>query len=352
MELVRIDGSLGEGGGQILRSALALSAISGRPLEIFNIRAKRRNPGLQHQHLTSVKAAAAVANAEMEGAELGSTRLLFRPRGIKCGEFSFDVGTAGSITLVLQTLLPMLVFAPCPSRVKIRGGTDVPMAPPVDYFTNVVLKALEPMGVRAELRLIRRGHYPRGGGLVELSTAPSDELAAVRWLERGRLLRVAGISHAVNLPRHVAERQAKAAEEALRGLGTPINIEVEHREDGLGPGSAIVLWAETDRGMRIGADALGERGKPAEAVGREAAEKLSAELATGAALDSHMGDMIVLYMALARGRSEVVASRLTSHLETNIFVVEQFLPVKFSYSGKEPVKIAVDGVGFKRGAML
>lgn len=342
---------MGEGGGQILRTALALSAISGRPFEIFNIRAKRKNPGLQHQHLTSVEAAAAVASAELEGARLGSTRLVFRPRGLKCGEFSFDVGTAGSITLVLQTLLPMLVFAPCPSKVRVRGGTDVPMAPPIDYFAGVVLKMLEPMGVRAELRLIRRGHYPRGGGLVELSVTPADELAAVRWLERGRPLRVAGVSHAVNLPRHVAERQAKAAEEALRGLGVPIGIEVEHREDGLGPGSGIVLWAETDKGMRIGADALGERGKPAEAVGREAAEKLSAELAAGAALDSHMGDMIVLYMALARGRSEVTASRLTSHLETNMFIVEQFLSVKFSYSGREPVKIAVDGIGLKRGAL-
>lgn len=342
-----IDGSYGEGGGQILRSSLALASILGKPFEIRNVRAKRRNAGLQHQHLTSVKAIATITNAALQGAELGSTTLFFKPGALKCGEFSFDVGTAGSITLVLQTILPALVFAPCPSTVRIRGGTDVPMAPPIDYYVNVVLRLLERLDVRARVKLLRRGHYPKGGGLVEAHVEPGGLLKPVAWTKRGHVKAVYGISHAVNLPRHVAERQARAAEEALRKLSVPIEIEVEHRSDGVGPGSGIVLWAETDGGLRIGSDSLGERGRPAEAVGREAAERLLDELATGASLDSHMGDMIVLFMALAEGVSTVSVSRRTAHLETNIYVIEKFLPVKFSYSGDSPVVISVEGIGLR-----
>ncbi|AEA13318.1 RNA 3'-terminal-phosphate cyclase [Thermoproteus uzoniensis 768-20] len=349
MQAVTIDGSYGEGGGQILRTSLALSSLLLRPVEIYNIRAKRRNPGLQHQHLTAVRAAAALTDAEVAGAEIGSTRLVFSPRSRKCGEFSFDIGTAGSVGLVVQTVLPVLMFSRCRSKITIRGGTDVPMAPPVDYLANVMFKLLARMGVRASINLIRRGHYPRGGGLVELSVEPVERLAPVSWRERGDIRRVAGISHAVNLPRHVAERQAKAAEEALRGLGVPVEIAVEHRQDGLGPGSGVVLWAETDRGLVLGADALGERGKPAEAVGREAAEKLLREISSGAALDAHMGDMIMLYMALAEGPSEASVSEITSHSRTNAYIIERFLPVKFSLKDGRPAIISVNGVGFRAG---
>jgi RNA 3'-terminal phosphate cyclase (ATP) len=349
MEAVAIDGSYGEGGGQILRTALALSSLLLRPVEIHNIRAKRRNPGLQHQHLTAVRAAAALTDADVGGAEIGSTRLTFSPRGRKCGEFSFDIGTAGSVGLVIQTVLPVLLFSRCRSKAVIRGGTDVPMAPPVDYIANVMFRLLAHMGARASIRLIKRGHYPRGGGLVELVVEPAGRLAPVSWRERGNITRIAGISHAVNLPRHVAERQAKAAEEALRGLGAPVEIAVEHRQDGLGPGSGVVLWAETDGGLVLGADALGERGKPAEAVGREAAEKLLREIASGAALDAHMGDMIMLYMALAEGPSEVAVSEITSHSRTNAYVIERFLPVKFSLGGGRPATISVTGIGLRAG---
>lgn len=346
MQPVAIDGSFGEGGGQILRTSLALSGLLSKPVEVYNIRAKRRNPGLQHQHLTAVKAAAAITDAEVEGAALGSTRLLFAPRKLKCGEFSFDVGTAGSVGLVVQTILPMLAFAGCRSKVTIRGGTDVPMAPPVDYLNNVFLRLLRRLGVEASIRLIKRGHYPKGGGVVELIVEPVGKLKPAVWRERGAIVKISGVSHAVNLPRHVAERQARAAEEVLRSAGVPVEIAVEHRQDGLGPGSGIVLWAETDTGLVLGADALGERGKPAEAVGREAAEKLLREISSGAALDAHMGDMIMLYIALADGASEVTTSELTLHAKTNAYIIERFLPVKFSLKEVKPATISINGIGF------
>ncbi|MEL9990958.1 MAG: RNA 3'-terminal phosphate cyclase [Thermoproteus sp.] len=348
MEPIRIDGSYGEGGGQILRTSLALAGLLLKPMEIYNIRAKRKNPGLQHQHLTAVKAVAAITNAEVHGGEIGSTRLLFVPRELKCGDFSFDIGTAGSVSLVIQTVLPLLAFSACRSKVVIRGGTDVPLAPPIDYLSNVTLRLLRLMGVNAAITLIRRGHYPRGGGLVELTVEPIARLKPAVWERRGEIVRIGGISHSVNLPRHVAERQARAAEEQLKRLGVPIEISIENRQDGLGPGSGIVLWAETDAGLVLGADALGERGKPAEAVGREAAKKLLREISSGGALDSHMGDMIMVYMALADGVSKSTVSELTMHAKTNAYVIERFLPVKFVLSEGRPALMSVAGVGFQR----
>ncbi len=352
MDEVLIDGSFGEGGGQILRSSLSLSAVLGRPFRIVNIRARRRNPGLQQQHLTAVLALKELTGAEVEGAYKGSTELSFRPGTVKCGSFTFDIGTAGSTSLVIQALLPALALSRCGSRVVIRGGTDVPMAPPIDYVRFVMLPVLSKLGVDADVVLVRRGHYPRGGGEVVLTVRPTDGLRAVVLAGFGKLVEVRGLSHAVRLPRHVAERQAQAAERNLKGLGVPIGISVEShppdRDPHRGPGSGIVLWALSDQGNVIGADSLGERGKPAEAVGEEAARRLVEELGPGCAVDSHMGDMLIPYIALAHGRSTICVSRLTTHAATNIYVVERFLGVKFQVEGgvSAPATISVEGIGY------
>ncbi|CCC82274.1 RNA 3'-terminal phosphate cyclase [Thermoproteus tenax] len=346
VEPIVIDGSYGEGGGQILRTALSMSALLGVPVEVTNIRARRKNPGLQHQHLTAVRAVAAVANAEVKGDSIGSMHLAFRPGPIKCGEFLFDVGTAGSVVLVLQSLLPVLMYAPCRSKVVIKGGTDVPMAPPVDYFIHVVAKLLARLGANIAVSLKRRGHYPKGGGIIEVVVEPVAKIPAFDWIVRGEVVRIGGISHAVNLPEHVAERQARAAKETLSGFGVPVEISVEYRRDGLGPGSGIVLWAETDRGFILGSDSLGERGKSAEIVGREAAEKLLREISSGAALDSHMADMIIPFMALADGQSRVSVSSATQHMLTNIYIVEKILGVRFSVRESQPITVSVNGIGF------
>ena len=350
-----IDGSIGEGGGQILRTALGLAAVLRKPIKVINIRAKRRNPGLQRQHLTGVKAIATLTNARIEGAYLGSTSLYFEPRGLRCGEFVFDVGTAGSVTLVLQTLLPVLPYLPCRSIIEIRGGTDVPWSPPVDYIRYVFIPLARLCGVEIELELIRRGHYPRGGGIIKLYIEPTHSLNSIELAERGALKTIKGRSHCVKLPKHVAERQARAAYEYLyQRLKIPMDIEIEFydpdKDPHLGPGSGIVLYAITEKSI-LGADSLGAKGKPAEQVGQEAAIKLIEELESNAAVDRHAADMLVPLMVLAKGRSVVTASKLTLHTMTVIEIAKSIIPeavmdVSTLELGK-PVRIEVEGIGLE-----
>lgn len=344
-----IDGSHGEGGGQVLRGAVALSCLTGKAIKVFNIRGKRPKPGLQPQHLISLQAAASVSEAEVKGLDVGSTTITFRPKTIKGGRYTFDIKTAGSVTLVVQTLLPILSFAGEPAEVKIIGGTDVPWSPPIDYVRYVALPALRTFGVDAGLDLNRRGHYPKGGGGVELRVGPVRTLAPFRALERGPVEAIRGVSNCTNLPGHVAARQASSATKVLREKGyTNIRI-AEEQTNGDGPGSDIVLWAEVGGGIRIGADALGAREKSAEDVGREVAEKLLRELQTEMAVDRHLVDMIILYMALANGTSEVGVSALTLHSETMMWLSKAFLNVEWQVRKVEggAAIIKVDGVGLK-----
>ncbi|MEM0100124.1 MAG: RNA 3'-terminal phosphate cyclase, partial [Desulfurococcaceae archaeon] len=203
MSILSIDGSTGEGGGQILRYSLAISALLLKPVEIYNIRAKRENPGLRPQHLTAVKAIAELTKAEVDGAFVGSTRLLFKPKERLCGDFDFDIGTAGSISLVMQAILPVLLFSDCSSKITIRGGTNVPLSPPVDYMAHVFSYNIRHFGVNIDLKLHRRGHYPRGGGLVELRVKPIDKpLDPVEIISRGKPVELHIVSHCVKLPHH------------------------------------------------------------------------------------------------------------------------------------------------------
>ncbi len=345
MEPIRVDGSYGEGGGSILRYALSLSAVTLRPVEVYNIRAKRKKPGLRPQHLNAVMALAKLTDARVEGAKVGSTRVLFIPRSKRGGTFEVDIGTAGSVTLVMQALLPACLTSGSGVRFLIRGGTDVPMAPPIDYMREVFLPNIAIMGARAEIRLIKRGHYPRGGGLVELRVQPSD-LSGLDKVKRERVTLIRGRAHAVKLPKHVTRRMIKSASEILESKGFRVDVEEDWSQDGhLGPGAGLVLWTESE--PVIGADDLGERGKPSEVVGRNAATKLLDELDTEMAFDNHSGDMIIPYLALASGRSRIGISRLTLHAESNIWLVEKFLPVKFRVEGglNKPSVVEVEGLG-------
>ncbi len=347
MELVRIDGSYGEGGGSIFRYALALASVSLTPVEVYNIRAKRSRPGLRPQHLSAARLLAQMAAAEVEGLSVGSTRVRFVPRERRGGRYRLDVGTAGSVSLIIQAVLPAALFADSPVEVELVGGTDVPMAPPVDYMRFVFLRNLGLVGAQAEIELVRRGHYPRGGGRVILRVRPAGGLRAIDLTDRGDVVRVKGLAHAVNLPRHVAERIAEAARRRLEEAGHDAEVGVDWSPEGhLGPGAGVTVWAECSSGSTIGGDSLGKRGKPSEVVGREAAERLLGELRPGASLDRHTGDMIIPYLALARGRSTVTLTEFTSHARSNVWLAERMLGCRFEMRREGPRwLLRADGAG-------
>ncbi len=324
---IEVDGSYGEGGGQVLRGAVALACLTGRGLRIFNIRAGRPKPGLQPQHLASIQAAAEVSAGRLSNAWVGSTEIGFTPGRAAGGSYTIDIKTAGSVTLVVQTLLPILLSADRPSEVRILGGTDVPWSPPIDYVRQVFIPGLRAVGVcGVSLELVRRGHYPKGGGEAVLRVEPSRGLRGMVERERGAVGAIRGVSYCTNLPAHVARRQADSAERALREAGFgDVRVSEEAQNTGGSPGSGVVLWAETGGRLRIGADALGAREKRAEAVGAEAARGLVAELGSGMAADSHMADMLTVYLAAARGQSEVGVASLTRHAETMMWLTKEFL---------------------------
>ncbi|WP_456329073.1 RNA 3'-terminal phosphate cyclase [Archaeoglobus sp.] len=324
--MIEIDGSFGEGGGQILRTAVALSCVTGKAVRIKNIRANRPKPGLAAQHLKGIEAAKIISNAEVEGLRLGSTEVVFRPRSVRGGEFRIDIGTAGSVTLIFQTVLLPLLFADRESRLTVSGGTDVAWAPPVDYFKNVTLRALREMSVECELKVLKRGYYPKGGGVVKLEAKPS-EMRGVIFEKLDEMVK--GISHCQNLPEHVAVRQANSARGFLEERGVKAKIKTEVLK-GLSTGSGIVLWS----GYK-GGSALGERGKRAEIVGLEAAENLYRELKSEAAFDAHLADQVMPFAAMAKGSTEYTTSEVTMHQKSNAYVINSFLGEVVRFEGNK-----------------
>ncbi len=322
--MLHLDGSYGEGGGQILRTSLSLSALLGVPVRIERIRAGRAKAGLRPQHLTAVKALAQVTGAEVTGAELGSQELTFRPRAPKAGHYLFDVaektGSAGSVTLIAQALLPPLLKAAGRSTLIIRGGTHVPWSPPAHYLTQVFLPALGLMGATVKMTLERWGWYPRGGGEVRLEITPAPALSGVEWRRAPAASLFQAITAAARLPEHVIRRQAERLKVRL-GEDFPV---VQVQASGLDPGSLVFLW-----GPQAGFDALGARGKPAEKVADEVADAFLHYQKSKAAVDRHLADQMVLYLAQARGPSRLTTEEVTSHLLTNVWVIEQFLGPTF-----------------------
>lgn len=326
--MIEIDGSHGEGGGQILRTSIALAAVLKQPVKITSIRAKRRKPGLAQQHLAGIKALQRICGASVSGARIGSTEIEFAPGEIKGGRYEIDVGTAGSVTLVLQSLMLPLAFADSEAELEIRGGTDVSWSPPSDYLASVLLPELQKLGYDAEFELIKRGYYPRGNGKVRLKTRPIKSFRALALEERGRLLEIRGVAHSLNLPCHIVERAADTAKKVLsESAQVPCDIKLECSKN-FSTGCGITTWANYESTV-LGAGALGEIGKPAEKVGEEAALELVKEIHSRATLDVHAGDQILPYLALAREESRFIVRELTGHLKTNMFVIEKILGAKF-----------------------
>jgi RNA 3'-terminal phosphate cyclase (ATP) len=319
-----IDGSLGEGGGQILRTALALSIVTGRPFRIEKIRAARRRPGLLHQHLAAVDAAARVGGAGVEGATLGSSVLVFEPSTVAPGTHVLDIGTAGSTALVIQTVLPALLTAPAPSLLRVTGGTYNPFSPPFDFLERVFLPALALMGPRFTARLIRAGFFPAGGGVCEVAVRPCERLAPVDFVVRGPIVRRRAKSIISRLPRHIAEREMRVVKALLGWREDETEIEVV---DAHGPGNALLIEVCSERAAEI-STGFGERGKTAETVATEAVAALRDYLDSGAAVGENLADQLLVPLALARGGS-LTTSRLSRHAETNMRVIGEFLDIRF-----------------------
>lgn len=326
--MITIDGSYGEGGGQIIRTSVSLAAMTGQPMEVVNVRAGRSKPGLKAQHLTAVRAAAELCAAQVEGAAVGSQRFAFRPQSpVTDGEYYFDIGTAGAVNLVAQTVLLPLCHQPGESRVVIKGGTHVPFAPVAEYLEAVYLPALRRAGMQAQYESPRAGFFPKGGGQIIL-TIDTPPVYPLDLTERGKLVKLTAYVITANLPDHVGERGATTIEKFMKGIGRPIRI-VRRSVSAHDAGAAVVLAAECEGGF-AGFSALGERGKPMEKVATDPCEEFLAWWKGGAPCDEHLADQLALPMALAVehiGESRWTTATVTEHLRTVLWVIQKFLPL-------------------------
>lgn len=346
--MIRIDGSQGEGGGQILRTALALSAVTGRPFEVLNIRANRPKPGLRPQHLEGVRAAARICSAQVEGAAENSSQLRFQPGPLSHGRFRFEIRTAGSAPLVLQTVYLPLCLAAGESTVEIRGGTHVPFSPCYHYLERQWAPWIGRLGFIVEPRLLRCGFYPVGGGEMQARIRPVELLAGLRLTDRGALKELRILSAACNLPTHIAERQARRAHERLARLDLdPISDTPEIASEG--KGTFCVVTARFERGAACYA-ALGAMGKPAEKVGDEAGRAMADFIRSEAAVDEYLADQLLLPAACVPGETEYLTPCVTGHLLTNADIIRHFLPADIRIEGEPgaPGRVVVRGLDPRR----
>lgn len=336
--MLALDGSIGEGGGQVLRSALTLSVATGRAFRMTNVRARREKPGLRRQHLAALRAAAEVSGAEVSGATVGSQEIEFRPSAVRPGSWVFDVGTAGSTTLVLQTVLLPLALAGGPSEVTLLGGTHNPWAPPFEFLDLAFLPLVGRMGLRVRAALDRPGFFPAGGGCVRVSIGPATDVARLDLPERGDVVARRARVLLAGLPAHVAEReQAVLVREA--GL-RPQDVAVAAPAGAAGPGNAIALEVRCRHVTEV-FSAIGRRGLPAEDVARGVVEAAAAWEASGVPVGPHLADQLLLPMALLRGGSFRTGTP-TPHTTTNAAVIEAFLGPAVTVSPDGPGTVRVD----------
>jgi RNA 3'-terminal phosphate cyclase (ATP) len=332
--MIEIDGSLGEGGGQILRTSLALSLVTGKAFHLRNVRARRPKPGLQPQHLMSVRAAATIGEAAVRGAALKSQELVFEPGPVSAGRYHFAIGTAGATGLVLHTVyLPLALCGEGRSELVLEGGTHVSTSPCFHFLDSTWRAYLEAIGLSIKLKMVRPGFYPRGGGMVEVQIQPARKVRGLKLLERGPVTKVTGLSAVASLAEEIGKRQARRVTNRLRSLGLPVTIREESWPSG--PGTVLALQLDTPPAPTL-FFGLGARGKPAERVADEAADQAIAYWnAAPAAVDSHSADQIVLPLALAEGPSQFSVACVTQHLLTNIAVIQHFLERRITCSASE-----------------
>jgi RNA 3'-phosphate cyclase len=330
---LEVDGSKKSGSGTILRLSVALATLLGETLHIYNIRKKRPKPGLRPQHLEAVLTAAKLCQGNVEGAEVSSEELWFRPGKICGGSFVSEIGTAGSIPMLILTILPICAFAKKDVEINItKGGTDVRNSPTINYLKYVLLPVLEEMGLKSELLIKSFGYFPKGAGKVTIKVKLSKNFLPLERPKAKKIDKIEGLSVCTFLKdRKVAERQAKAAKKYLKAKGYSSNINfVNDFSNIIQKGSSIVLWTKSGNKTFYGSDAIGEIRKSSEAVGREAAKRLYYELESGATVDVFLADMLIPYIALSEGKSYYYTRVVTDHLETNIWLVKKILGAKIS----------------------
>jgi len=323
---IQIDGSQGEGGGQILRTALSLAIITRHAIQIKNIRAKRKTPGLMRQHLTAVNAAAAISGAEVNGAQVGSTELCFTPGKVQGGDYNFNIGTAGSCTLVLQTVLPALLMAEQESRLVITGGTHNTMCPPFHFLQRAFIPLLKRMGVEVELQLNRFGFYPAGGGEITATIKPSAELVPLHLESRGERVKAYAESYFAALPAHIAERELAVVKQRMTWDDGQLLMREINRDQG--PGNVLLITLEHEQVTEV-FTGFAERGVAAEVVAIGAVAKTQKYLSSKAAVDTYLADQLLLPMALACGGS-FTTTEWSQHAATNARVIQLFLQIKIA----------------------
>jgi RNA 3'-terminal phosphate cyclase (ATP) len=332
--MIVIDGSFGEGGGQIVRSSLALSMVTGKPVTIEEIRARRSRAGLQRQHLTAVLAAQKLSAAGVEGAELQSHRLVFRPHRVWPGDYTFDIGSAGSTSLVMQTILPALMLADGPSHVRLIGGTHNIWAPPFDFLAKVYAPLVERIGPRLKLELKRYGFYPAGGGEVSLHVQPAEQLDSFELTQRGARVEMRVVALLSKLPQHIGERECRTIQSLTGWDDTHFEV---RPVDADGPGNAVIIELQYENVTELFAG-FGQKGVAAEEVARRACEELDQYLATDAPVGQHLADQLLLPLGLAaqQGRAgRFRTGELTEHSRTHIEVLQRFLDVRIKVETEE-----------------
>jgi RNA 3'-terminal phosphate cyclase (ATP) len=336
-----IDGSMGEGGGQILRTALSLSLCLQQPFHIVNIRQQRRNPGLQRQHLAAVRAAAAIGQAKVEGAQLHASELVFSPASIVSGEYCFDIGTAGSTTLVLQTVLLPLLLADGPSQLELHGGTHNPLAPSFEFLKQAFLPLLARMGAQVEVRLLRPGYYPVGAGEVRVSIHPCGRLKPLFLERRGAILRISAEAILSRLPDHIARRELRVVAEGLKLGDELLHITREERAQCAGNALQVTVQSENCTDLFCG---IGQRGLPAEVVAERVVGQVQRYLAADVPVGPYLADQLLLPLALAGGGSFVTLAP-DRHTPTNIEVIRHFLPISILTRELAPDRWRIEIVG-------
>ena len=331
MELLEIDGSYGEGGGQILRTAVAFSIILGRPVRVTKVRAGRNNPGLRPQHASALKILRDVCSGRLEGGEVGSTTVTFHPGVVEASSMKVDLGTAASITLVLQAVVPAASLSGSSLDLELVGGTDVPWSPTFDYFANVVVHALELIGIRCRSEASKRGYYPKGGGVVMAYVEPCRQVAPLELAERGSNPPGSVVSRCGRLPAHVAERQSQAAQSYLHGQGIEVESASASQVVSDSPGSSILI-STTRADCLLGSDSIGARGKSAESVGRDAAKEFAAAHQSGACVDVHLSDTLAPFLSLAKTDSRILLPGVSEHLKTSLQIASLFTGCSYDFA--------------------